>query len=159
MQEFGARMARAVSIAVLIALAGCQSAGRLGESTGENRTGAAYMAKIRADNALPSMSPDSTLEKAARQQAALMAGAGKMSHTTSFGQNFGRRMHSNGVKGPAAENIAHGAFGPEELFARWMASPPHRRNMLDPSFTKYGLAAAQDSPGSSRRYWALVLAK
>jgi uncharacterized protein YkwD len=38
-----------------------------------------------------------------------------------------------------------------------MASPGHRRNMLDPRFSRYGLAHAGD--GNGQRYWALVLAR
>lgn len=87
-----------------------------------------------------------------------MAGSGRMAHTTGLGRSFVRRMSGNGVDGAAAENIAHGAFGPDELFRRWMDSPAHRRNMLNPAYTRYGLASAEEA-GGGRRYWALVLAR
>ena len=58
----------------------------------------------------------------------------------------------------AAENVAFGDIDVDELFLRWMNSSGHRRNMLDPRFTRYGLAYVREGNGSNRRYWALVLA-
>jgi uncharacterized protein YkwD len=66
-------------------------------------------------------------------------------------------MRQNGVEGPAAENIAHGRMEVAKVFQMWVDSPPHRRNMLDPRFSRYGLASATDAEG--RRYWALVMGK
>jgi uncharacterized protein YkwD len=152
---------RGISIALIAttaALAACQSSTFTGVSEGQNRNGAAYLAGIRAANGLPTLVADAGLEEAARQQAQFMAGAGEMSHTTGFRRAFASRMHRNGVDGAAAENIAHGAFGMDELFQRWLNSPPHRKNMLNPDYSRFGLASAQDS-GGSKRYWALVLAK
>lgn len=85
-----------------------------------------------------------------------MAAAGRMEHTARRGRDFAARMRDAGIGGRAAENIAHGRMPLAEVFARWQASPPHRRNMLDPAFTRYGLASATAEDG--RRYWALVLA-
>lgn len=91
------------------------------------------------------------------QQAGYMARAASMSHRTGRRADFATRMRENGIKGPAAENIAHGAMSTEKLFGMWMNSAGHRRNMLNPGFNRYGLASARDSQG--RRYWALVLAR
>jgi uncharacterized protein YkwD len=100
--------------------------------------------------------PDPTLERAAEQQARLMAEAGRMEHTARRGQDFSRRMRGNGIGGRAAENIAHGRMPLQEVFAMWQASPPHRKNMLTPGYTRHGLASATAADG--RRYWALILA-
>lgn len=153
------RLAAGIMVAATLAVAGCQAGGMgtVGALQGQNRTASSYLAEIRSSNGLSALSADSTLEAAAKQQARYMAGAGKMAHTTGFGKAFGRRMNGNGIEGPAAENIAHGAFGPDELFRRWMNSPGHRRNMLNPTYTRYGLASAADDNG--RKYWALVLAQ
>lgn len=139
-------------------LAACQSMSPAGSADGQNGTGASRLAAIRSDAGLPPLAADSGLEQAALEQARLMAGAGAMNHTARFGKGFARRVRGNGIPGAAAENIAHGAFGPDELFQRWMNSPPHRRNMLNPSYRRFGLASAADSNGGGRRYWALVLA-
>ena len=146
-------------IAVLtLPLTACQTVGPIGEAVGQNRSGASYLAEIRSSNGLPPLSSDVGLEQAAIEQARLMAGSKTMNHTASFGKNFGRRVRRTGIEGAAAENIAHGAFGTAELFQRWMNSPGHRRNMLNPAYTRYGLASVTEANGSKKRYWALLLA-
>lgn len=144
------RIATALLVAAL--LSACA-----GGPSGDPYRGATSLAGIRAENSLISLQSDPDLEAAAAEQAQMMAGAGAMSH--SAGQGFSQRMRGRTINGGAAENIAHGAFGTDELFRRWMESPPHRRNILDPKFARYGLASAPDPKGGGRRYWALVLAR
>ncbi len=141
-----------------IPLAACQSTRGAGGGAGASASGASYLAKIRASNDLPGLSADSTLEYAALQQARYMAGSGRMAHTTGWGKDFASRMKAANIGGTAAENIAFGDIDLDELFTRWMNSAGHRRNMLNPRFTRYGLASVSEGDGSSRRYWALVLA-
>lgn len=105
------------------------------------------------------MAPDSQLEQAALQQAHFMAGAGRMEHTTGWGKDFASRVSDNGIEGAAAENIAQGRMDLTRLFDMWMNSPPHRRNMLDPRFTRFGLAYVADAKRPDWRYWALVMGK
>jgi uncharacterized protein YkwD len=139
-------------------LSACQSARDAGGGAGASASGARYLARIRTSNKLPGLSADSTLERAALQQAGYMAGGGRMEHTTGWGKDFAARMKDNGIGGAAAENIAFGDIDLEELFSRWMNSSGHRRNMLDPRFSRFGLAYVREGNGSNRRYWALVLA-
>ena len=40
-----------------------------------------------------------------------------------------------------AENLARGGVGPERVVALWMASPPHRANLLDGRLADAGVAA------------------
>lgn len=141
----------------LALLSGCQSVLSSFETDGASRSGESYLAEIRSSHGLSPLSPDGTLEKAARQQAGYMAGAGKMTHTTGWRKDFATRMERNGVEGAAAENVAHGRMNLGKLFDMWMHSEGHRRNMLDPRFSKYGLASATASDGE--RYWALVLGR
>ncbi|MCV0394006.1 MAG: CAP domain-containing protein [Rhizobiaceae bacterium] len=129
---------------------------RIAESGGASRAAYGYMADIRGAAGLARAVPDSRLERAAEEQARLMAEAGRMAHTARRGRDFTSRMRANGIGGKAAENIANGRMPMTEVFDMWKASPPHRRNMLDPAFTRYGLASATTAEG--RRYWALVLA-
>jgi uncharacterized protein YkwD len=142
---------------MIVPLAGCQSAINTGDGSGASAAGASYLARIRSTNNLAALSADPTLERAALQQAGYMAKSGRMTHSTGWGKGFATRTKENGIGGAAAENIAHGDIDPEELFSRWMNSAGHRRNMLDPRFTRYGLAYVREAH-SSRRYWALVLA-
>ncbi len=40
-----------------------------------------------------------------------------------------------------AENLARGGVSPEQVVAMWMASPPHRANVLDDRLANAGVAA------------------
>lgn len=143
----------------LLPLAACQTTMRtLGKSAGASESASSNMQAIRSASDLGALSADSQLEGAALQQARYMASAGRMSHTTSWGRGFTSRIRDNEIRGAAAENIAMGGMDLDDLFARWMASPPHRRNMLDPKFTRFGLAYAESADGRIQRFWALVLA-
>ena len=142
---------------IALALAACQTGGVRHHGVGASGLGATHVAELRAAAGLSPLVRDATLEKAAISQAAYMAASGKMNHTTGFGRDFATRMRKEGVAAPAAENLAHGRMEPPGLFAMWMASPGHRANMLDPRFSRYGLAYAFD--GAGQRYWALVLGR
>lgn len=152
------RLATAVTLSLLLALAGCGSI-RNAATSGQVQaaTGEASLATIRSEHGLPPLSRDAQLERAALEQARLMAATGRMNHTTGFRHDFASRMKANGVRGTAAENIAAGRMEPGKVFSMWMNSAGHRRNMLDPKFRRFGLASAS-AEGSSERYWALVLA-
>ena len=140
---------------VTAALSGCRATSDL---AADAYAGPTSLPEIRAAHSLPPLAADTKLEAAAKQQASFMAETGRMEYTTGIGRSFARRMRGNGIEGAAAENIAHGGFDTDELFRRWMDSPPHRANMLNASYTRFGLASAKE-PGGNRRYWALVLAK
>ncbi|MCO5156269.1 MAG: CAP domain-containing protein [Aquamicrobium sp.] len=149
---------RATALSALLTLAACQTGDwwpRETTSAGASVAAASHVREIRATAGLAGLSPDAKLEKAAQRQAAYMAGSGRMEHTTGPGRDFAARMKRDGVAAPAAENLAHGRMELERLFSMWMASPGHRRNMLDPRFSRYGLAHA--AAGDGQRYWALVL--
>lgn len=151
---------RVAALAALLALAACQTGDwwpQENAASGASAAAVAHVREIRASAGLPALSPNDRLEKAAARQAAYMARTGRMEHTTGSGRDFAARMKRDGVAAPAAENLAHGRMEQERLFAMWMASTGHRTNMLDPRFTRYGLAHAADDSG--QRYWALVLAR
>ena len=148
----------AAVVYLLTAILLAASAGCTGGPSGKAYDGPTSLSEIRADNGLSPLTNDAGLTKAAAAQAASMAASKTMDHTTRTGGSFGSRMKHIDTRGAAAENIAYGAFGTDELFRRWMNSPPHRRNILNPSFTRYGLASAKADDGK-RLYWALVLAR
>lgn len=114
---------------------------------------------IRKENGLSSMSPDALLQKAARDQADRMAEKQKMGHSIGWGNDFGARVRRFGIRGAAAENVAAGQPDLQTVFKAWMNSKGHRKNMLDPEFSHYGLAYAVSPQKPSYRYWALVLGK
>jgi uncharacterized protein YkwD len=160
------RPAAALALLGLLVVAGCQnvfsmvdprSASGAMDGLGASASTEEYLGAIRSEYGLPPLAPDPTLEKAAVQQASYMVGTGKMAHRTGWGRDFASRMHDNGVRGAAAENVAYGQKTAKDVLSGWMTSKGHRRNMLDPAFGHFGLASAED--GQGRKYWALVLGR
>ena len=150
----------AAGLAALGGIAACNTVSLpTGEGKGVSSSATATLAGIRASADLPALVPDVQLEQAALQQAGYMASRARMSHTTGWGKDFASRMKDNGVHGAAGENIAEGRFDLQKLFDIWMHSDGHRRNMLDPDFSRFGLAYVRDGRDPALRYWALVLGR
>ncbi|CAN7687002.1 CAP domain-containing protein [Mesorhizobium sp. LjNodule214] len=151
---------KGAGLAALVGLAACSTVSQpTGEGAGVSSSATGTLAGIRALAGLGPLAPDGQLEQAALQQAGYMAGARRMSHATGWGKSFSSRVRGNGIAGAAAENIAEGRFDQQKLFDIWVHSPGHRRNMLDPRFTRFGLAYVRDGRDSSLRYWSLVLGR
>jgi uncharacterized protein YkwD len=151
---------KGVGLAALAGLAACSTVSLpTGEGAGASSSATSTLANIRASAGLAALVPDRQLEQAALQQAGYMAQRRRMNHTTGWGKDFASRVKGNGIAGAAAENIAEGRFDLEKLFDIWVHSPGHRRNMLDPRFTRFGLAYVRDGSDSNLRYWSLVLGK
>ncbi|WP_315920510.1 CAP domain-containing protein [Mesorhizobium sp. SP-1A] len=144
---------------LLSLLSACATMRPTGEGAGASSSAAGILGGIRTAQGLPALYPDRQLEQTALQQAGYMAGAGRMTHTTGWGKDFSSRVKGNDIDGAAAENIAEGRMDLTRLFDMWMNSPPHRRNMLDPRFTRFGLAYTRDAQKTDWRYWALVLGR
>ncbi len=147
------------TLALLSGLAGCGTVRTTANGAGASASAASLVVGIRRANGLGPLAPDTQLERAAFQQASYMADARRMVHTTAWGKDFSSRVKGNGIEGAAAENIAEGRMDLTRLFDMWMNSPPHRRNLLDPRFTRFGLAYAGNGEKADWRYWALVLGK
>lgn len=143
---------------VLISLAACQSARVTGAEARKSAEAEPYVDRLRSENGVATMRPDRELETAALGQARLMAGRGRMVHKTGLGKGFAARMKGVADDVPASENIAHGRFDVAGVVSVWMHSPPHRRNLLDPAYARYGLAYVADAAEPERRYWAMVMA-
>ncbi|RWM91727.1 MAG: CAP domain-containing protein [Mesorhizobium sp.] len=151
---------KTAGLAALGGIAACTSVQLpTGEAAGGSSSATGTLSTIRTSAGLPALIPDAQLEQAALQQAGYMASRARMSHTTGWGKDFASRMKGNGVRGAAGENIAEGRFDLQKLFDIWMHSDGHRRNMLDPVFSRFGLAYVRDGRDPSLRYWALVLGR
>lgn len=148
---------RTLLIGAGLLLAGCvgPDLGAVGPGKGDSSSVAAYLASMRSAKGLQPLLPDPVLEDAAKQQARYMAGADKMNHTARWGKSFARRMADAGINVAAAENIAYGQRNHAAVMESWMNSPSHRRNMLNPAYSRFGLASAANTNG--RLYWAMVL--
>jgi uncharacterized protein YkwD len=89
------------------------------------------------------------LTKAAQDHSEDMAAHRNMSHTGSDGSDAGTRITRAGYTWSTyGENVAYGYATPESVMAAWMASPGHKRNILDCGFKEIGVGLAQPD-----NYW------
>jgi uncharacterized protein YkwD len=99
---------------------------------------------------LPRLSFHGALNRAASRYARLMDSTDHFDHTGPDGSTFDQRILAAGGSGfmTMGENIAFGQRTPAEVTRAWMASPGHRRNILNRSFRLVGFGKAGTEP-----YW------
>jgi uncharacterized protein YkwD len=102
---------------------------------------------FRATHGLSQLQTDGTLAALAAEHAADMARRESLDH-----DGF---MTRRGPRGARAENVAYGCRESACVIQQWVDSAGHRRNMLIPSLTRYGLASAVSPSG--RTYWTLLV--
>jgi hypothetical protein len=117
---------------------------------------------LRARHGLATVTPDAALERTAADFAGYMARTGRYGHEAD-GHTPDERARTHGYDACLVdENIgwverspapAATALG-DAFYAGWEASPPHRRNMLDPDVTQIGLGMARAASG---RWYAVEL--
>ena len=90
---------------------------------------------LKSGDGLPPLAVDPWLLKSARRHAAWMTNARSMTHT------------SQSVR----ENIAMGQNSSSEVLNAWMNSSGHRANILNPGYTRIGVAAYTTPEGTI--YW------
>jgi len=100
------------------------------------------------------VTPDSTLKRIAREQAAAMASKDALDHGV-LGPFSSRVASSKSER--AAENIAFGYDSFPKTLDQWIDSPQHRKNLLMHGASRVGVASAKSST-SQRTYWAMVIA-
>lgn len=104
---------------------------------------------------LAELTLDETLTKAAREYAATMAAANQLGHEVG-GKDFPTRLKATGFQfRSGAENVARGPKTPKAAVESWMASEPHKANLLG-DFTEIGLGTATAADGT--RYWVQIFA-
>ncbi len=116
----------------------------------------AQVNRLRKQYNVPPLEPDERLDSAALYQAKLMAKNGKIGHNIGWGNTFTGRLKQAGIRGPAAENVASGQKDVAAVLNAWLNSAGHRRNLLDPLFTRYGLAYASRDDKPHYLYWAML---
>jgi len=77
----------------------------------------------------------------AERWASRLAVLGALSH-----QSMSTLLTGCAARG-VGENVAFGQVTPEQMVAMWMASPGHRANLLNASFTHLGVGALTQSSG------------
>jgi uncharacterized protein YkwD len=98
------------------------------------------MNSVRATNGLPRLRIGRALTRAARSHSVDMARKGYFEHGA-----FVQRLRRFGVRAPyVGENLASGTrpFSATAIVQMWIASPPHRQNLLDRSFRLVGVGVA-----------------
>jgi uncharacterized protein YkwD len=103
------------------------------------------MNSVRQTNGVPPLRVGRALTRAARSHSADMARRGYFDHGA-----FVRRLRSFGVRASyVGENLASGSqpLSATAIVQMWIASPPHRQNLLDRGFRRVGVGEA----GSSTR--------
>jgi uncharacterized protein YkwD len=104
----------------------------------------------------PPVVPNPRLDAAAQRYAEVMLHDGFYGHVTRRGGSPRSRAEAAGYRPFSflGENIAQGLFGPEEVVERWLASPGHRRNILEKRASDTGLGVAfGDTPDGFRVLW------
>ena len=104
---------------------------------------------FRKQNGLKPMQQHAALTSLAKAHATSMAQRGSMDHAGFYAVRAKR--------GAAGENVSYGCADLNCATQQWIASPPHRANMLRPDFTRYGLASSVS--GSGQRYWTLLFGR
>jgi uncharacterized protein YkwD len=97
------------------------------------------MNAVRAQNGAPPLRVGRALTRAARAHSADMARRGYFDHGA-----FVQRLRRFGVRAPyVGENLAYGAqLAPMAIVQMWIASAPHRQNLLDRRFRRIGVGVA-----------------
>lgn len=116
---------------------------------------ARYLNAYRAKKRLGPLSSEPRLIKAAEAQCSIMIRNGRIGHQFGPGTRFMERLAAAGIPPRAAgENVAMGQPDVGAVMDAWMKSRGHRRNILDPKFTHFGLGLRMSG---GRAWWALVL--
>jgi uncharacterized protein YkwD len=109
----------------------------------------------RARAGLARLSPSSELQTAAQNHACDSARRDKMGHRGSDGSTFDGRARKAGYRfSTINENVAYGYPTARQIVAGWMASPPHRRNILAARTRDIGMGLAQAASGTP--HWVMV---
>jgi uncharacterized protein YkwD len=87
------------------------------------------------------------LTVASIRQSAYMAETGLFTHVWRDGSTFVTRAHAAGYRQPSGENIAWGYQNAAEVMAAWMASPHHRKNILNCGAHSIGTGVAYGANG------------
>ncbi len=99
------------------------------------------MNRVRTAYGLQRLRVDRALQRAARAHSREMLRRERFTHGT-----VGQRFLRFGIRSPVlGENLAWGVGEnalPRVVVRAWLGSPPHRRNLLDRSFRRVGVASA-----------------
>ena len=111
--------------------------------------------RIRIGHGLRALVLSPALQAAASYQSRDMLEHGYFNHDQPGGATFGDRLRRfyplvNGSRWIVGENLLWSTpgIGSSAAVKMWLASPPHRKNLLDPSWHEVGLGAFETSVGT-----------
>ncbi|KAK9674631.1 hypothetical protein K7432_017078 [Basidiobolus ranarum] len=105
--------------------------------------------KSKSDSDSTNISLNSELNDVCHRHSLMQAQYNRMTHDRYDHSPMDKAINEHGLKWTQyGENVARGQQSEEIVMNVWMHSPPHRRNILNPTFTHMGAALAQ--PGN---YW------
>lgn len=108
----------------------------------------------------PPLTRSTTLDEAARIHAEDMARNSFLAHTGSDGSNPGERVSRAGFDWQVvAENVAAGQTSADDIAATWLESAGHCANLMDPKYSKTGIAYAVNAGDGRDIYWVQVYAE
>jgi uncharacterized protein YkwD len=121
---------------------------------------AALLCLLNAERGAGGLAPlamNGKLDRAAVGHARSMREHDYFAHDSRGGGGFAARIGKTGYKRGArrwylGENLATGTSvdgTPRAMVADWMASPPHRENILDPTFRDIGIGTVRGAPALS----------
>lgn len=100
------------------------------------------------------------LLKAASGHSSDMAQNNYFSHTSLDGRTLVQRIRDAGYSfSAAAENIAAGQSTVQEVVARWINSPGHCQNLMNPVYRDIGVACMRNDAASYGLYWTMNLGR
>jgi uncharacterized protein YkwD len=110
----------------------------------------------RTSYGLAPVTPNADLREAALSHSEEMIREGYFEHTSPAGLTFSARIDATGYMRGArswqiGENLVWGTgplSTPQALVTAWMNSPPHRENLLKPTYREIGIAAVPGTPVS-----------
>jgi uncharacterized protein YkwD len=102
----------------------------------------------RRDAGCPVLTVDGQLVTASLRQSNYMARTRLFSHVWRDGSTFVDRSEAAGYQQPAGENIAWGYRTAPEVMNAWMASPGHRKNILNCKAKSFGAGVAFAADGT-----------
>ena len=110
--------------------------------------------------AAPALNWNNLLQQAAVGHSSDMAKNNYFSHDSLDGKTFAQRLTDAGYYDSAAgENIAAGDSSVEQVVNRWLNSPGHCVNMLNPTYRDIGVACASSNNASYGNYWTMDLGR
>jgi uncharacterized protein YkwD len=162
-------LATFAAMLVVVAAPSAGSAKSRGTMTPVTKLQTALLGQIngfRTSHGLTRLRVSQALTTAANGHSAQMARLGYFSHSSANGVSFSRRIaqvySARGFRSwSVGENLVWGGpdIGAVRAFRLWLASPPHRANLLSPRWREIGLGAihSTSAPGVYGRRPATIV--